>query len=385
MKVGIDKIGFYTPNKFVDMVDLAKARDVDSGKFLIGIGQNKMAVADKSQDAVSMAINATSEYIDKIELDKLGLLVFGTESSVDQSKSASLFVKKALNLPKNIRTFELKEACFGLTAAIMTAIDYVKAHEDKTAIVIGSDIARYGVATPGEVTQGAGSISLLIKKDPSIMEIDSETSMYSDDIDDFWRPNNFKCALVDGKYSTNVYLDFFKHCFEDYIQKQNLKTSDFEALLFHLPFTKMGQKALKLAIEGQAPETTARLLDKFVAGATYGKEVGNIYTASLYMSLLSLLEVDQPKAGSLIGLFSYGSGAMAEFFTGRLVDGYEKQLAPEKHEEMLENRQKLAVDEYEKIFNDSLKDLGANEEVSSDASGWYFAGTQENIRQYSNK
>lgn len=60
-----------------------------------------------------------------------------------------------------------------------------------------------------------------------------------------------------------------------------------------------------------------------MAGATYGKEVGNIYTASLYMSLLSLLEVDQPKAGSLIGLFSYGSGAMAEFFTGRLVDGYE--------------------------------------------------------------
>ncbi|MDK7161184.1 hydroxymethylglutaryl-CoA synthase [Lactobacillus jensenii] len=385
MKVGIDKIGFYTPNKFVDMVDLAKARDVDPGKFLIGIGQNKMAVADKSQDAVSMAINATSEYIDKIELDKLGLLVFGTESSVDQSKSASLFVKKALNLPKNIRTFELKEACFGLTAAIMTAIDYVKAHEDKTAIVIGSDIARYGVATPGEVTQGAGSISLLIKKDPSIMEINSETSMYSDDIDDFWRPNNFKCALVDGKYSTNVYLDFFKHCFEDYTQKQNLKTSDFEALLFHLPFTKMGQKALKLAIEGQDPETTARLLDKFVAGATYGKEVGNIYTASLYMSLLSLLEVDQPKAGSLIGLFSYGSGAMAEFFTGRLVNGYEKQLAPEKHKEMLEKRQKLTVAEYEEVFNESLKDLAESQEVQSDANGWYFAGTSNNIRKYSRK
>lgn len=385
MKVGIDKIGFYTPNTFVDMVDLAEARNVDPGKFLIGIGQNKMAVADKSQDAVSMAINATSEYIDEIDLEKLGLLVFGTESSVDQSKSASLFVKKALNLPKNIRTFELKEACFGLTAAILTAIDYVKAHEDKTAIVIGSDIARYGVATPGEVTQGAGSISLLIKKDPSILAIDSETSMYSDDIDDFWRPNNFKCALVDGKYSTNVYLDFFKNCFEDYTQKQNLKTSDFEALLFHLPFTKMGQKALKLAIEGQEPETCARLLDKFVASATYSKEVGNIYTASLYMSLLSLLEVDQPKAGSLIGLFSYGSGAMAEFFTGRLVEGYEKQLYPAKHKEMLENRKKLTVSEYEEIFNDSLKDLAASEEINSDANGWYFAGTNENIRQYSKK
>lgn len=31
MRIGIDQIGFYTPNKYVDMVDLAHAR----GKILI--------------------------------------------------------------------------------------------------------------------------------------------------------------------------------------------------------------------------------------------------------------------------------------------------------------------------------------------------------------
>lgn len=70
MKIGIDKIGFYTPNKYVDMVDLAMARNVDPNKYLKGIGQEKMSVADISQDAVSMAINATKQYLPKI--DKIG-------------------------------------------------------------------------------------------------------------------------------------------------------------------------------------------------------------------------------------------------------------------------------------------------------------------------
>lgn len=41
MKVGIDQIGYFTPNKYVDMVDLAHARNQDPNKFLIGIGQKK--------------------------------------------------------------------------------------------------------------------------------------------------------------------------------------------------------------------------------------------------------------------------------------------------------------------------------------------------------
>ena len=54
MQVGIDKIGLFTPNKYVDMVDLAHARNQDPNKFLIGIGQSEMSVADQTQDAVSM-------------------------------------------------------------------------------------------------------------------------------------------------------------------------------------------------------------------------------------------------------------------------------------------------------------------------------------------
>ena len=226
MQVGIDKIGLFTPNKYVDMVDLAHARNQDPNKFLIGIGQSEMSVADQTQDAVSMGINATMKYIDRIDKDKVGLLVLGTESGIDQSKSASLFVKTALKLKPEVRTFEVKEACFGLTAAVMIARDFVRVHPDQTAIVIGSDIARYGVNTGGEVTQGAGSVSMFKlrqnPKDPFAFEMMGIVHIV-------------KILMISGvpmllvllwlmvKYSTQVYLDFFKKTFNDYKKRKKTR------------------------------------------------------------------------------------------------------------------------------------------------------------------
>lgn len=384
MRVGIDKIGLFTPNKYVDMVDLAHARNEDPNKYLIGIGQSEMSVADQTQDAVSMGINATMKYIDRIDKDKIGLLVFGTESGIDQSKSASLFVKTALKLKPEVRTFEVKEACFGLTAALMIARDFVRVHPDQTAMVIGSDIARYGIGTAGEVTQGAGSVSMLIKADPAILALNDGHSAYSEDINDFWRPNDSKLAMVDGKYSTQVYLDFFSKTFADYKKQKKLETNDFDAIIYHLPFTKMGLKANRLAVADQDEATTEKLQNSFDASKQLSRRVGNIYTASLYMSLLSLLENGNLPAGALVGLFSYGSGAMGEFYSGNLVEGYEKEVNAAGDENMLKRRQKVSVPEYEEIFNTALDDPEDNEELTSDdeKGTWYFAGTKGNIRQY---
>ena len=387
MKVGIDQIGYFTPNKYVDMVDLAHARNQDPNKFLIGIGQSKMSVADATQDTVSMGINATLRYLNKINKSKVGLLIFGTESSVDQSKSGSLFVKSALKLDPSVRAFEVKEACFGLTAGLMIAQDFVRLHPDQTAIVIGSDIARYGLKTAGEVTQGAGSVSLLISSNPRILELNEGHSAYSEDINDFWRPNNSKLAKVDGKYSTQVYLDFFKHTFNDYKEQKNLETKDFAAIVYHLPFTKMGLKANRIAIEGEDEETNARLMDSFTAAKELNANVGNIYTGSLYLSLLSLLENGDLKAGDLTGLFSYGSGAIAEFYSANVVEGYEKQIDKAGDEALLAKRKKLSVDEYERIFSEALEDPKNDVELVSDEDSgkYYFAGIKDDIRQYQTK
>ena len=75
---------------------------------------------------------------------------------------------------------------------------------------------------------------------------------------DFWRPFNHTEALVNGKFSANIYVDFFKKVFSIYRERTGAKLEDFAALLFHLPYTKQGLKGLRAAIEGADP----KLLDK---------------------------------------------------------------------------------------------------------------------------
>ena len=71
MTVGIDQINFYVPNFYVDMAKFAESRQVDPNKFLIGIGQNEMAVSPMSQDIVSMGANAAKEIISEDDKNKL--------------------------------------------------------------------------------------------------------------------------------------------------------------------------------------------------------------------------------------------------------------------------------------------------------------------------
>ena len=47
--------------------------------------------------------------------------------------------------------------------------------------------------------------------------------------------------------------------------------------------------------------------------------------------------------------YSYGSGAVSEFFSVELVEGYEQQLQKNRLE-LLDQRQALSVADYERIF-----------------------------------
>lgn len=92
-------------------------------------------------------------------------------------------------------------------------------------------------------------------------------------------------------------------------------------------------------------------MDAYQDSVNYNRDVGNIYTGSLYLSLISLLENHEFKDDQKICLFSYGSGAVGEIFSGSLVPGYEKMLDKERHLDMLKSRKELTVEEYEHFFN----------------------------------
>ena len=406
-KVGIDRITFATPNCYLSMRDLAIARGIDPNKFTIGIGQSQQAVPPNHQDIVTLGAQAALQLMPYIDSNRLKMVIVGTESGVDASKSSALYIHKLLNLSAWVRCVEVKEACYGGTAALMMARDYVLAHSGAQVLVIAADIARYGVGTPGEVTQGAGAVAMLVSENPRVLQINDDSIVKSAEIQDFWRPVYQSTALARGKFSTEQYIRMFCDVWKRYSAENACNFNDFEAICFHLPYTKMGLKALRAGLEENSgaphacdgvlhtndsvlPEnddvsitsdTRERLLARYQDSTQYSRRIGNIYTGSLYLGLISLLDYDyfrnsgdssstvacdSPSAthsnesptrpspllpGQKIGLFSYGSGAVAEFFSATLVPGWRSALFSNQHIKTLNNRTQLSVSQYEEMFN----------------------------------
>ena len=279
MKIGINKIGFYVPKYYIDMRELARKRNVDPNKFTIGLGQDEMSVNPITQDTISLAANAAYNTIDKEDLKDIDLVILATESGTDHSKSGATSIHSLLGINKNARCVELKQACYSATAALQFAKAHVALNPNKKALVIASDISRYGLHTSGEPTQGAGSVAMLITKDPKLLNITEENSYFSEDIWDFWRPNYKDAAVVDGKYSNEQYLRLFNETFSKFKEDFKQDENDLEAMLFHIPYTKLGRKTLNTVVDHEH-----RLMKVFNKSTVFNRKVGNIYTGSLYLS-----------------------------------------------------------------------------------------------------
>ena len=384
MQIGIDKIGFSTSSLYLDLVELAEARGVDPNKYLIGIGQAKQAVIAPTQDIVTMGASAAAQILTETEKAKITTVIVATESGIDNSKASAIYVKTLLRLDDFVRTIEFKEACYAGTAAIQAAKGLVSANPDEQVLVIAADIARYGLNTPGEVTQGGGAVAMLVKANPRILTIENPSVPITRDVMDFWRPLGATEAIVDGKYSTNVYIEMFLDAFKRYQQLTNDQLTDFTALAFHLPFTKMGKKALEALLGEDHSAIAEQLRAQLTASQQLNREVGNLYTGSLYLSLISLLANGNVKAGDKLGLFSYGSGAEGEFYPVKLQPGFENAFSSQQIEANLANRTKVSVTEYESIFNSQLgmntADISLN--IDADPNQFVLAGIQDQKRIY---
>ncbi|GAP02187.1 hydroxymethylglutaryl-CoA synthase [Fructobacillus pseudoficulneus] len=384
MAVGIDKLGFYTPSLALDLVELAKARGDEPDKYTIGIGQSVQTVVPNYEDVVTMGVNAAKEILTEDDLAKIEMLIFATESGIDNSKSAAVFAQELLGLSPFIRTIEMKQACYAGTYGLMQAKDFVTLHPDKKVLVIAGDIARYGLKTPGEVTQGAGAIAMVVSADPAIATINDDSVYMSRDVADFWRPVDSTTALVDGHLSTDVYKEMFLTLWQRYQEQTGHELADFAGFAFHLPYTKMGKKALDQIMDQADNQQQAFLREQLTASQVYNRQVGNLYTGSVYLALLSLLQQGQLTDGQRLGVFSYGSGAEAELFSLELVPGFDKAVAGQDVLAQLAQRQNVSVAEYEAIFQSQLFDSSKNQESDApDGTGLcQFVGWQDGQRRY---
>lgn len=385
MKIGIDKIGFAMPKYFLDIADLAKARNINANKYVKGLLQLEMSIAPITQDIVTLGATAASEFLTEEDKKNIDMIIIGTESGIDQSKSASIFIHNLLGLSPFTRAIEVKEACYGGTAAIAIAKNHVASNPESSVLVITSDLAKYGIGATGESTQGAGSCAMLIKKDPSILILNDDNVYQTRDIMDFWRPNYSDFPHVDGHFSTKQYLDCLETTWNEYSKKFNKSLDNFEAICFHLPFPKIGLKGLNTIVPKQENENLKdKLNENFHTSIIYNQKVGNIYTGSLYLNLLSLLENSKSlSSGDNILMYSYGSGAVCEIFSVTLVDGFEKRLRSDRMADF-DTRVKLSIEEYEKMFFEKIEldENGNSSFINDDNSLFSLEKIENHMRIY---
>ena len=373
MVAGIDDISIYIPQLYLDASDFAHARGLDPEKLERGLGIGQMAIVDTNQDPACLASNACLKVMQKNKLtpDQIGRLYVATESALDESKAMNSYVIGMLEQVYGDDTFghcggiECKFACVSGSYALYDNTNWIRAGEaeDKYALVVVSDIAKYDMGSSGEVTQGAGAVAMLLNDKPRLLTFDPKvTSTSIKNEYDFYRPFGKETPIVHGQYSNLLYLIQVKNALTDYKNKVKrtglIKIKDDETILdhidylnMHLPYSNMGKKALaylvrhewrsiprwkniieQIGMDEPVPKDPRGTIESVLADADFmakdhdftklfsktkeymeiyesklsssliaSKMIGNLYTASLYLGFRSSLEFEYQKGINLEG------------------------------------------------------------------------------------
>lgn len=366
--VGIDDIAFATGSYRIDLADIAPRLGADPAKYHKGLGQERSSVVASDEDPVTMAAAAVKKIVDRSGVEGVRTIMFATETGIDQSKAAAVYVHELVGFSPQTRSVELKQACYSGTAALQFACALVARNPEEKVIVVASDIARYDLDSAAEPTQGAGAVAMLVTANPRVLAIDAANGVFTREVMDFWRPNHRSQALVEGKLSISAYIDAVQGAYEDYRAHGGVDFSEIDYFSYHQPFTKMAYKAHRQLSANNGVALTPDLEAEQLGPTTvYNRIIGNSYTASAYFGLLGLLDTEKGLAGKKVAIASYGSGSVAEFLTGTVVEGYESQLRAEDNAAELDARIQLDDPTYYKLAQVKHTDPGEYSNVGEGA------------------
>ncbi len=405
--VGIDAIEIRTGKLQLDLPNtFAPAKGDDPEKYTAGLGIHTSSFPDGHEDIVTMGANAAYRLMTRLGLtpDDIGRIDVATESAFDNSKPVSTYIAGCLEQVfdddfHHANKGERKFACIAGTQALNDACNWISAgrNRGRHALVIATDTALYARGDPGEATQGAGAIAMLVTENPSIVALSSDQGYGSADETDFLKPNQ-QFPSVDGKRSVQVYLSRMREALEDYeAQTDGLHPDDFVYAPFHTPFPGMVKKAALLGYRhlatdtdvesaladriGAIPRETEYETREFYEEAIRGymdelkqttryqswyetvvkptlnlsSAVGNWYTGSVHIARASALkhaaETDANLVGEQLLIGSYGSGAQAEIHAERVRPGWRSEMQALNIDDQLERRYDLTFDEYQTIHD----------------------------------
>ncbi|GFZ06907.1 hydroxymethylglutaryl-CoA synthase [Actinidia rufa] len=369
--VGILAMEIYFPPTCVQQEEMEVHDGASKGKYTIGLGQDCMAFCTDVEDVISMSLTVVTSLLEKYGVDpaQIGRLEVGSETVIDKSKSIKTFLMQIFEESGNtdIEGVDSTNACYGGTAALLNCVNWVEScsWDGRYGLVVCTDSAVYAEG-PARPTGGAAAIAMLIGPDAPIAFESKFRGSHMSHVYDFYKPDlASEYPVVDGKLSQTCYLMALDSCYKRFCHKyeklegKQFSVVDADYFVFHSPYNKLVQKSFarllfndfsrnassvdEAAKEKLAPFSTltgdesyqSRDLEKAtqqVAKPFYDakvkpatlvpKQVGNMYTASLYAAFVSLIHNKHTSlAGQRVVMFSYGSGLSATMFSFQIREG----------------------------------------------------------------
>jgi len=421
MNTGIDVIAFDIAKIHLPIKTLANARNIEPEKLEKGLGLIKMTLPDVYQDAVVFGANALTKLIqdNNINLSEISRIYVGTESSIDSSKPIASFLLALME--EKFGTDSLSEcdavdftfACIGGVDALQNCLDFIRLNPEKKAIVVTTDIAKYDLNSTGEYTQGAGALAMLVTSNPRIIAFDNNWATNTKGLFDFFKPyrtlskseitgnshnepwfENLESEIeihkeqpvFDGQYSNQCYMDRTRNAYFSFKKLKNSEETiydSWESIIMHLPYSFQGRRMLseiytldaktkilsgnedpseyqnKLKEVSKSEEYKDFVNQKLLPAELASSLIGNLYTGSIFMGLLSTLahfyDSEKEISGKTFGFLAYGSGSKSKVFEGQIQSTWKEQLSKVKLFETLKDSQEIDFETYENLHKKEQK------------------------------
>jgi len=360
-QIGIEKINIYGCSLFLDQRKLAEARGLDPEKVVSDFLINTRSLNPPYEDAVTMGANAAIKLMDATDPDDIGMLIVGTEGSVDFGKPISTNIIGALGLHPNIRNYETKHACYSGVAAMDTAINWVASghNHGKKALVISTDFSRKHLNLKEEFVMGGVAAAFIVSDKPDVVELELDRrGTWTTDAYDTFRPSA-RDEVGNNEVSLFTYMDAIEGSYNHYVELLGEEidfATFFKHVIYHTPFAGMAFQAHRTLtnITGRKPkaEIVEDFNNRIMPALRYSRRVGSTYGSSNFVGICSLLQgVESLKPGDRIGFYAYGSGAIGEFYSGLIGDNGREMVQSMNIDIALDQRREVSVKEYEHVEN----------------------------------
>lgn len=219
--------------------------------------------------------------------------------------------------------------------------------------------------------------------------VNSESSFWSDpsEIVEVFKEE----PIFDGQFSNTCYEDRITEALEHFIMQQPTDLlNKWSKYVFHLPYAYHGRRiifsnwlkwlsntALLQVLEAeigkrddldlkdwtkQAYKSSLYadfIKNKIADGELASSEIGNMYTASIFMSFLSILcnsyKNSEALANTTFGFIAYGSGSKSKVFEGRINEQWRSKIEGLDLFEELAQRQAISISTYEDLHRNRLE------------------------------